>query len=291
MWGSPGTLTVLRLLTEPEQAPPGLRHYHRLQRRRARQAATTGGFSWSVSVMGSVLTVLLIGSLAVMVATGASPLALVAGLFSAENPLWWVLVAGGLGVMGLGGGLVVEQVRSLVTAEQRRQTWDLLLTLPHERRTVVLTYLAPAFSPLVAVAGFMIAEFAAVLTTILDRPSLRPVPVYLLVGAEWLQWVALGVAVGLLCAVSDLKAWGRLAPPLFGALMIGTRAGSGYLLARLAGWDGLRAGAALLAGPSIGLTSPDRWLIGLVVVMAYVLALEMLVRALIAWALARIGER
>jgi hypothetical protein len=284
---SPGTLTILRILTLNHRPPP----YARLIRRRQQNQQVrvrVRKSSWTVTIFGSIGAIL---SLYGLLCAGCAAFGLLAVLIAAIpfNPSTAIgfavlstllMAAAGIAVVGAG-------VSRVITVARTRHAWDLLLMLPHPRHEVILYVIAPAYSPALLFVSLSVVEIFTVGPAVVQSPNLYGQRLILLAAltVEWAQIMALAVTVGILSAHGDGLSFS--VPVLFGIVVMLLRAGAGWLVAGLLG---LSATAFLFAGPADGVIAADRWPAGLVIAVIYLVALEIVVRRSFAWAISRTGE-
>jgi hypothetical protein len=283
---SPGTLAILRTLTLTYQAPP----YARLIRHRQDHKQVDvrlRGSSWRVTIFGSIGA---IASLYGVLCAGCAGFGLLAALLTAIP--FNVTTVTGFAVMSIllmaAGGIAVigTGVSRVIAVAKTRRAWDLLLMLPHPRHEVVLYLIAPAYSPALLIVSLSVVEIFTFGPAVIQAQNLCGQQVILLAAltVEWMQIVALAVTVGILSAHGGLS---FSLPVLFGVVLMLLRAGAGALVARSMGAP---VTVFLFAGPVNGIMVPDRWPVGLIIAAMYLLALEMIVQRLFAWAVIRTGD-
>jgi hypothetical protein len=282
----PGTLAILRILTLTYRAPP---YAHLIRRRLERKQVDVQvrGSSWTVTIFGSI------GAIAVLyglLCAGCAGLGLLAALFSVF-PINGTTVIGfavmsillmaaaGIAVIGTGVSRVIAGARA-------RHAWDLLLILPHPRHELVLYLIAPAYSPGLLIVSLSVVEIFTLGPLAIQRSSFWGGWLILLAALtlEWMQIIALAVAVGILSARGGLS---FSLPLLFGIAAMVARAVAGALVATMMG---VPVSLFLFAGPVDAITVPHWWPVGLAIAVLYLLTLEVIVRRLFAQAVVRAGE-
>ncbi|HEX3049366.1 MAG TPA: hypothetical protein VHP83_01845 [Aggregatilineaceae bacterium] len=218
---------------------------------------------------------------------GCSAFLLCGGVFFVQILFWGNRAPlGGLGItVGLFASMLFtsSSVYRSIRREQTAYTWDLLLLLPYPREQVILRTAAQSHKPIIPMISLVLVVIAArQLADLQFGPLLL---FYGLLAFEWLQLTAFHVAGGL--ALANSRRLGLIGPPLLSLSVIVVRACGGVAVAQL---FSLPTDAALLLGPlSIGLTT-ESVLVRAIITLVYLLLLELGVRFLFAWAVARAGE-
>jgi hypothetical protein len=245
------------------------------------------GSSWTMTIFGSIGA---IAALYGVLCAGCAGLAMLT-VFLAALPINETTVIGfavtGILLMAAGGIAVIGAGVSRVIAGARaRRAWDLMLMLPHPRHEVMLYLIAPAYSPGLLIVSLSVVEIFTLGPLALQQSNYWGWWALLLVAltVEWMQIIALAVAVGMLSARGGLS---FSLPLLFGIVWMVARAGVGALVATLMG---VPMSVFLFAGPVNGITVPHWWPVGMVIAALYLLALEIGVRRLFARAVVRAGE-
>jgi hypothetical protein len=284
---SPGTWTILRILTLNYQAPPYARLIRRRQENKRVQVRLRKS-SWTVTIFGSIGAII---SLYGLLCAGCAAFGLLAVLIAAIpfNPttvigfaILSVLLMAAAGIAVIGAG-----VSRVITVARSRNAWDLLLMLPHPRHEVILYVIAPAYSPALLFVSLSVVEIFTVGPAVVQSSPLYGQRLILLAAltVEWAQLIALAVTVGILSARRGGLNFS--VPVLFGLVLVLLRAGAGWLAAVILDTSAM---AFLFAGPTNGIVAADRWGFGLVIAAIYLAGLEIVVRWSFGWAISRTGE-
>jgi hypothetical protein len=280
---SPGTLTILGTLTNSYNKPGYAGAYHFTQERRR---ANRPPRSKSNPLIGRLLSLLaLAGYLACYL--GSTSVLKIIGDSGAVG-----LVALGLLVPMAGNIGIASGVSLAITQERERQSWPFLLLLPYERYQIVLHSVVYAYFRVlvVPIAAFAATAMAGVVLIVGETISFRAFALIAMIGIETLQWVAFSIAAGVGSAGSKRTSQEVFIPVLYGITVGVTRGAAGWLVAYLAGVSANSQAAAIIVGPLSIVVIQNKWGIGLLVGVFYLCALEMVVRRLFAWSIARTGE-
>ncbi|MBN1200330.1 MAG: hypothetical protein JXJ20_00610 [Anaerolineae bacterium] len=284
----PGTPTILLTVIQPDKMPTYARLYLHFQWRHAQSGRyLPGDYTPRFYAACHWLVIIVAGGMSLLL----TPLGLMCwGLSNGLGPIAaWLWVGGGLLLVGGGGGLIASRISQAIARDRLRGTWDMLLLLPDRRHRVILYSIADVYRPLLSMLGLAAVEISALALT--KSSGVRLLVLGGLLVVEWLQLQALAITIGCLCGSRFYREYAVFIALLALVSLAIFRAQAGWLVVQATDAESIARRMALVIGPLVINATHESWQHGLLSSVCYLLALEVVVRGLFAWCVARAGNR